>query len=167
MEQLPIRLVQRPRRRYHRYRGKRWPRRLAVLLAVGMAGAAAISTLWWGAPLKARFQLRAQQTVRDLPHESADAALPPLCFLAAVVTTGVLGVVVYKLGRPKGFILAGVNTAVAFLLWAWALSDTRVPLHSIELRHVQPRDVLYVLSFFTVVLVPLGSYFAWFRASLR
>ena len=167
MEQPTIRLAQRPRHRRHRHHGRRWPQRLAWLLAAALAVGIAVATYQWGGLLRARFQLRLEQTMRDLPHETADAALPPLCFLMALVIAGALGIAVYKLGRPKGFILAGVNTAVAFLLGAWAVSQTRIPLRGIELQHVQLRDVLYVLSFFTAVMVPLGSYFAWFRASLR
>ena len=120
-----------------------------------------------GASLKARFQLRLDQTLRDVPHETASVALPPLCFLLALVIACVLGVVVYKLGRSAGFALSGVNTTAAFLMWVWAMSGTNVPLRSIELHQVELHNVLYVLSFFTAVLIPLVSYFAWYRSSLK
>ena len=76
-------------------------------------------------------------------------------------------VVISSPGLSAGFALAGVNTAAAFLMWVWAMSDTGVLLRSIELQQVQLREVLYVLSFFTVVLIPLISYFAWYRTSLK
>lgn len=157
----------RPRRQRHSHRRKRW--QLVATLSAGAALVLAVSVIGvvWGASLKARFQSRLDQTLRDVPHETASVALPPLCFLLALVIACVLGVVVYKLGRSAGFALAGVNTAAVFLMWVWAMSDTGVPLRSIELQQVQLREVLYVLSFFTVVLIPLISYFAWYRASLK
>jgi hypothetical protein len=157
-------VIRHTRRRHRRKRWWVWD----LLALVGTLAVAFLVT-WgpWGRKLAARIQLRVQQTVRDLPRESADVALAPICFLLALVIAVGLAILIYRLGRNRGFIVAGVNTAVVFLLWAWAFSSGRIPLHSIELHQVRLPDLLYALSFYTVVLVPLGSYFAWYRASLR
>jgi hypothetical protein len=159
-----------PHRRHHHHhrRGrKRWPRAVAAAGATLAVLAAAGVLVAWGDAIAARFQLRLAPPLRAVPPESASVALPPLCLLLALIVSALLGVVVYKLGRSTGFVAAGVITAVVFLMWVWAMSSRDLPLSSIELRHVQLQHLLYVLSFFTVVLVPLCCYFAWYRASMK